>query len=56
MDTVERNLLAMGIPGKERTEFVHDHTIFHVSQHRPHGHHGNGGGGGGGITEPGDGE
>jgi hypothetical protein len=57
MDSVERMLLAMGIPGKERTEFVHDHTIYHVSPHRPHGHHGNGNGGGGpGITEPGDGE
>jgi hypothetical protein len=38
MDTVERNLLALGLPGKERTEFVHDHTIHHVSPHR--GHHG----------------
>src|SRR5215468_374565 len=40
MDTAERMLLATGMPGKERTEFVRDHTIFHVSPHRPHGHHG----------------
>jgi len=54
MDSVERLLLAMGIPGKEGTEFVRDHTIHHVSPHRGHGHHGHGGGPG--ITEPGDGE
>jgi len=42
MDGVERMLLALGVPGKERTEFVRDHTIFHVSPHRGHGHHGHG--------------
>jgi hypothetical protein len=51
MDSTERMLLAMGIPGKERTEFVPDHTIFHVSPNRGHGHHGHPD-----ITEPGDGE
>ncbi len=39
MDAVERMLLALGVPGRERTEFVRDHTIFHVSPHRGH-HHG----------------
>jgi hypothetical protein len=42
MDGVERNLLALGTPGKEHTEFVEDHTIYHVSPHRGHGHHGHG--------------
>jgi hypothetical protein len=59
MDSAERMLLATGMPGKERTEFVRDHTVYHVSPHRPHGHHGHGNGNGGGgedITESGDGE
>jgi hypothetical protein len=56
MDSTERMLLPMGIPGKERTEFVPDHTIFHVSPHRGHGHGHGHGNGGPDITEPGDGE
>jgi len=51
MDSTERLLLALGIPGKERTEFVRDHTIHHVSPNRGHGHHGRPDGGGG-IAEP----
>jgi len=42
MDGTERMLLALGAPGKEKTEFVQDHTIFHVSPHRGRGHHGHG--------------
>jgi hypothetical protein len=56
MDAVERMLLALGITPGERTEFVRDHTIFHVSPHRGHhGHHGHGGDGegdGGGEGPP----
>jgi len=52
MDAVEHMLLALGIPGRERTEFVRDHTIFHVSPFRGHhGHHGHGPPGGG-VPDP----
>src|ERR1051326_7280388 len=57
MDAVERMLLSLGVPGRERTEFVRDHTIFHVSPHRGHGHHRGHGpddGGGEGIAAPDD--
>jgi hypothetical protein len=54
MDAVERMLLAFGVTPGERTEFAHDHTIFHVSPHRGHGHHGGHlGGGDGGEGEGG---
>jgi hypothetical protein len=36
MDAVQNSLLAMGVPGKDKTEFAQDHTIYHVSPHRPH--------------------
>lgn len=38
MDAVERMLLVLGVPPGQRTEFVRDHTVFHVSPHRGHGH------------------
>jgi len=40
MDSVENMLLATGYSGKEHTEYTHDHTIYHVSPNRGHGHHG----------------
>jgi FecR protein len=53
MDTVERMLLSLGTPGEKPTEFVHDHTIYHVSPFR--GHHGHGHGPPG-QTDSGDGQ
>jgi len=39
MQAIENMLLTLGIPGKGRTEFVEDHTIYHISPFRHH-HHG----------------
>lgn len=53
MDAVEHMLLALGFPGEKPTEFIRDHTIFHISPFRHH--HGHGHGHGGGEGEGGEG-
>jgi hypothetical protein len=55
MDSVEHTLLSLGVPGGRPTEFVHDHTIYHISPFRGHhGHHGHGPPGGEPIADEGD--